>query len=146
MIKIFPRQGIDPLFKYLDPPLKEESHQTKTASQQYEAGGQNDLKPKTTKSNSSMTSFAELVNSEDSDTASVVEKLNKEHTSIISSLTSLNRFILENYHKIQYKLTTRGEEVYLGESRDLKPHLCKIFANPFIASQLLVKSILRYRI
>ena len=101
MIKIIPRQGIDPLFKYLDPPLKEKSHQTKTASQQYEAGGQNDLKPKTTKSNSSMTSFAELVNSEDSDAASVVEKLNKEHTSIISSLTSLNRFILENYHNIQ---------------------------------------------
>ena len=27
---------------------------------------------------------------------------------------------------------------HLGESRDLKPHLCKVFNNPFIASQLLV--------
>ena len=64
----------------------------KTAEQQAEADdGQNDLKPSTTKSDSSMTSFAEFLDSEEEETGVVVEKLNREHASIISSLTSLNR-------------------------------------------------------
>lgn len=116
------RQGSDTLFKETSPAsLKEHRHQLKTAEQQAEADdGQNDLKSTTTKSDSSMTSFAEFLDSEE-ETGVVVEKLNKEHASIISSLASLNRRV-----------------GHLGESRDLKPHLCKVFNNPFIASQLLV--------
>ena len=72
----------------------------KTAEQQAEADdGQNDLKSTTTKSNSSMTSFAEFLDSEE-ETGVVVEKLNKEHASIISSLTSLNRSWSESMWKI----------------------------------------------
>ena len=72
----------------------------KTAEQQAEADdGQNDLKSTTTKSDSSMSSFAEFLDSEE-ETGVVVEKLNKEHASIISSLTSLNRSWSESMWKI----------------------------------------------
>ena len=91
-ILIVNRQGSDTLFKDTSPAsLKEHRHQLKTAEQQAEADdGQNDLKPTATKSDSSMTSFAEFLDSEE-ETGVVVEKLNRERASIISSLASLNR-------------------------------------------------------
>ena len=100
-----PRQGIDTLFKDTSPAsLKEHRHQLKTAEQQAEADdGQNDLKSTTTKSDSSMTSFAEFLDSEE-ETGVVVEKLNKEHASIISSLTSLNRSWSESTWKIKHRI------------------------------------------
>ena len=102
-ILIVNRQGSDTLFKETSPAsLKEHRHQLKTAEQQAEADdGQNDLNSTTTKSDSSMTSFAEFLDSEEEEeTGVVVEKLNREHASIISSLTSLNRSWSKSMWKI----------------------------------------------
>ena len=85
------RQVNDPLFKDLDtiPASHKETWLQSTTIGQDQAAGQNDLKTKTTKSNSS--SFVEFIDTDEEDSADVVEKPNNEHSSIISSLTSLNR-------------------------------------------------------
>ena len=147
--EFFPtRQVSAPFLKHLSP--------DQASSLQEDFGQKEVALFKATSSNSSFTSFDELISEED--TADLVEKLNNQHASVISSSSSLNRWNLDwnlkvikgvngqimrqRIDKIDWipKWNRVGEQQ--GGSRDLKPHLCKIFANPFIASQILVKKTL----
>ena len=80
--EFFPtRQVSAPLLKHLSP--------DRASSLQEDCGQKEVALFKATSSNSSFTSFDELISAEDR--ADLVEKLNNQHASVISSSTSLNR-------------------------------------------------------
>ena len=84
--QFFPtRQVSAPLLKHLSP--------DRASSLQEDFGQKEVALFKATSSNSSFTSFDELISAEDR--ADLVEKLNNQHASVISSPTSLNRWNLD---------------------------------------------------